>query len=82
MVVAIVDGADIGFVKRAQPWPQTTSFLSVMITRSVINVAYPAKVVNCPEGNHNWFRISRVLVSLRLLGLMDEARRALRKVLL
>lgn len=30
-------------------------------------------VVNCPEGNHNWFRISRVLVSLRLLGLIDEA---------
>jgi len=30
-------------------------------------------VVNCPEGNHNWFRISRVLVSLRLLGLLDEA---------
>ena len=30
------------------------------------------EVVNCPEGNHNWFRISRVLVSLRLLGLIDE----------
>ncbi|CAE7791797.1 DEK1 [Symbiodinium sp. CCMP2456] len=30
-------------------------------------------VVNCPEGNHNWFRISRVLISLRLLGLLDEA---------
>lgn len=30
-------------------------------------------VVNCPEGNHNWFRISRVLMSLRLLGLQEEA---------
>lgn len=30
-------------------------------------------VVNCPEGNHNWFRISRVLVSLRLLGFSEEA---------
>ncbi|CAJ1407179.1 unnamed protein product [Effrenium voratum] len=30
-------------------------------------------VVNCPEGNHNWFRISRVLVSLRLLGFLEEA---------
>lgn len=36
-----------------------------------------AQVVNCPEGNHNWFRISRVLVSLRLLGLIDEVRRTL-----
>lgn len=29
--------------------------------------------VNCPEGNHNWQRISRVLQRLCLLGLQNEA---------
>ena len=47
---------------------------SAKFSRSKFSISLKqTEVVNCPEGNHNWFRISRVLVSLRLLGLIDEA---------
>ena len=55
--------------------------LYVYSGKSATKLCHTSEVVNCPEGNHNWFRISRVLVSLRLLGLIDEAEIKTRAVL-
>lgn len=67
----------LSFLGLEQKTPSSSSGSVANITRKTGKAFTERRavcwVVNCGQGNHNWLRISRVLKSLRLLGLKADA---------